>query len=92
VDYEWDEEKLAANRSKHGIDFGAVENMNWSKAIIVDRSRHADGETRFAGIGLLKDRLHTVVFTWREGRMRIISLRRSNKGEEKIYAKETRNN
>jgi len=91
VEYEWDDEKNVVNRLKHKIDFTDVEDVNWSRAVVVDRSRHGDAESRFAGIGLLNGKLHTVIFTWREGRMRIISLRRANKGEEKIYAKNPQN-
>lgn len=85
MEYEWDDLKNILNYRKHHIDFEALVRFNWSNAVSVDRSRHTDGEQRFAGIGLLDGKLYTVIFTWRGETMRIISLRRSNKGEERIY-------
>jgi len=87
MEYEWDESKQIKNRSKHKIGFESIEEFNWSEAVIVDRSRHLDGEKRFAGIGPLEGKLYTIIFTRREGRLRIISLRRSNNAEEKAYEK-----
>jgi len=89
MEYEWGEEKYARNVAKHGLEFDVLEDFKWGDAVTIDRSRHADGEKRFAAIGLLYGKIHTVIFTWRGGRMRIISLRRANKGEEKIYEKST---
>ncbi len=81
----WDEAKNAANKSKHGLSFEVVEDFPWEASVIVDRSRHADGEERHAAIGMLYGKLHTVIFTWREDDIRIISLRRANAKEEKAY-------
>ncbi len=84
--FEWDESKNSANRSKHGLSFDSVFDFDWDDPVIVDRSRHEDGERRFAAIGELCGKLHTVVFTRRGDNIRIISLRRSNAKEENIYA------
>jgi uncharacterized DUF497 family protein len=84
-----DENKNARNKSKHGMTFDAVHVFDWETAVIVDRSRHADEEQRFAAIGMLDGKLHTVIFTHRADDIRIISLRRSNKGEERTYAQKT---
>lgn len=83
----WDENKSDANRAKHGLSFEAVSDFDWDDPVIVDRSRHEDGEARYAAIGMLNDKLHTVVFTQRNSDIRIISLRRSNRKEENTYAK-----
>ena len=85
MDYEWDEDKRLRNLSKHKVAFDRISDFNWSKAIIINRSRHRDGEPRFAGIGPIDGKLYTVIFTWRSDRIRITSLRRVNKKEEKIY-------
>jgi uncharacterized protein len=84
--YEWDDVKNARNLARHGIGFEAMGDFDWDRSIIVDRSRHADGERRFAGIGPLHGKIYTVIYTWRGGTMRIISLRRANRKEEKTYA------
>lgn len=81
----WDKSKNDANRTKHGLAFEAVHDFDWDDPVIVDRSRHEDGEKRYAAIGLLSGKLHTVIFTHRGDDIRIISLRRSNTKEEKTY-------
>lgn len=82
---EWDERKNAKNREKHGLAFEEADDFDFDSAIIVDRSRHADGEPRFAAIGFLHGKIHTMIYTRRHGRIRIISLRRANEMEERAY-------
>jgi hypothetical protein len=85
MEYEWDTAKNTINRAKHGIGFEALSSFEWDTAGVTGRSRHTDGEARFAAVGKLDGKLFTVIHTWREDRMRIISLRRANKAEEKAY-------
>jgi uncharacterized DUF497 family protein len=85
VIFEWDEAKNRINREKHGPDFDAVFAFDWEGALITDRTRHGDGEQRFAALGLYAGKIHTVVFTRRGPNIRIISLRRSNRTEQKAY-------
>lgn len=82
----WDETKNAANKAKHGVSFDAAHDFDWETDIIIDRSRHEDGEKRYAAVGNLYGKLHTVIYTWRDDDIRIISLRRSNAKEERTYA------
>jgi uncharacterized DUF497 family protein len=86
VIFEWDETKNRINREKHALDFDAVFAFDWENAFITDRTRHGDGEQRFAAVGLYAGKMHTVVFTKRGRRIRIISVRRSNRTEERGYA------
>jgi len=67
----------------------AVKEFAWHEAVLFDRSRSDDGEHRYAAIGLFDGKLHTVIFTRRGRRTRIISFRRANKPEEKIYEENT---
>jgi len=62
MEYEWDEAKQIINRSKHTIGFEVIAHFNWSEAVIIDRSRHQDGEPRFAAIGVLNSKLYAVIF------------------------------
>lgn len=84
--FEWDETKNARNLAKHGKGFEAVHDFDWATAHVTDRSRHEDGEARYAAVNLFEGKIWTVIFTWRDGRVRIISFRRANKPEEKAYA------
>jgi len=82
----WNENKNIRNQSKHGLNFDAVYVFDWEASVIVDRSRHTDAERRFAAIGLLHGKVHTIIFTHRDDDIRIISLRRANKEEGRTYA------
>ena len=47
----------------------------------------ADADPRFEATGYIGNRLHVMVFCLRTDAVRVISLRKANKREEKIYAK-----
>ena len=61
-----------------------MEIFEWETAVIASSSRH--GETRYVAVGYIGDRLHYVVYTMREGKYRIISLRKANPREIRQYA------
>ena len=79
--------KAELNAAKHGISFEEAWDFDWAGAVVVDRSRPADGEQRQAAIGILRGRVCTLVFTNRPDGVRLISFRRANRSEEKIYEK-----
>ncbi len=53
--------------------------------LIIPSIRPQDGEERFKVIGRVDGKSYTAVFVWRAGVPRFISVRRSNKGEERAY-------
>jgi uncharacterized DUF497 family protein len=81
----WDSAKAARNLAKHGVAFDSAWDFNWETSVVVDRSRRSDGERRQAAIGWLEDRLHTVIFTDRPEGVRLISFRRANRAEMRVY-------
>ena len=83
----WDPAKAARNFAKHGISFEDAWEFDWAGAVVVDRSRRVDGERRQAAIGLLHRRVCTLIFTDRPDGVRLISFRRANRSEEKVYEK-----
>jgi hypothetical protein len=83
--YEWDEDKRAANRSRHGIDFTTAEDFVWDTALETIDDRFDYGEERWLAIGLIQERLHVLVYTRRKTAIRIISLRKANLRERKYY-------
>ncbi|MGE0108735.1 MAG: BrnT family toxin [Bdellovibrionales bacterium] len=83
--YEWDEAKNARNRDVHGVDFDLVESFEWSRALIAKDERWDYGEIRLIGYGFIGKRLYICVYTQRPHARRIISLRKANKREEKLY-------
>jgi uncharacterized DUF497 family protein len=85
--FTWDKNKSESNRAKHGLAFEAVHDFDWDDPVIIDCCHHENEEKRYAAIGMLKNKLHTVIFTYRGDDIRIISMRRSNMKEERTYAK-----
>ena len=88
--FTWDPVKSDANYQERGFDFEFASLIFDGPVLMVEDTRRDYGEPRFAAIGLA-DKLHlTVVFTDRPGQegetdRRIISARRSNRKERKLY-------
>lgn len=85
--FEWDDAKAAANLHKHRVSFDeAAEVFHDPNAFGDYDPGHSDEEARFYIIGLSSRRLLYVVYAERKGDMlRIISARRADKLEGKIY-------
>ena len=66
------------NRRKHGISLAEARRFDWDCADFWFDTRHNYGEQRECGVGPIGPRLYMVVFVWRDGRRRIISLRKAN--------------
>ena len=83
IEYEWDEVKRLSNMEKHGIDFTTAHELDLNTATITFNSRQ--GEVRFSATDFIGDRLYTLIFTVRDNKIRVISLRRASKSEERRY-------
>jgi uncharacterized DUF497 family protein len=84
--FEWDENKGASNRRVHRISFEeAIAVWLDPGCVTVPSIRSEDGEDRFKTIGLIEGRLFVVVWTPRDGSIRVISARRCNDPEEDAY-------
>jgi uncharacterized protein len=81
--FEWDSDKGEANKEKHGISFeDAVELFDAPYLrSLSDRS----GEIRWVAFGKAQERVIAVIYTEREGRIRIISARMARTKEREIY-------
>ena len=86
MEFEWDIDKNEANQKKHQISFEeAAEIFRYPTYEIVD-TRVGYGETRYIAIGSnSRMTILTVVYTQREGRIRLISARQANKQEHRLY-------
>jgi uncharacterized DUF497 family protein len=86
VDIAFDSAKDAINLAKHGVSlaFGARV-FDDRDHIVVGASRPIDGEDRYKAIGLIDGRLWSTVHVWRGTTVRLISVRRSNAGEQRAY-------
>ncbi|MFN8953938.1 MAG: BrnT family toxin [Burkholderiales bacterium] len=83
----FDPAKNASNIASRGLSFELVELMEWVTALMEEDTRKAYGERRFLVLGYIGERLHAMVFTPREGKVHVISLRKANSREVKKYAK-----
>ncbi|MEQ8906649.1 BrnT family toxin [Ekhidna sp.] len=85
--FEFDAEKSALNKEKHGIDFEEAQELWMDEKAIRFPSDRSD-EERFLVIGKIKNKYWTAVMTWREGIIRIISVRKSRRKEILVYESE----
>ena len=84
VIYEWDERTNEANIAAGRPGFEAIEDFEWDAAVVERSDRY--GETRWTALGLIGNHLHHIVYTRRNDKRRIISLRRASPKERKTYA------
>ena len=84
MEFEFDPAKSASNLEKHGIDFERVQAL-WQDVIRAEIPARTMGEARWLLIGQIDGKHWSVVVTYREQRVRIISARRSRKEEVALY-------
>ena len=84
IKFEYDPNKSLSNKQKHGIDFEEIQEL-FLGIVAVANAKNVDGEVRFSAIGKVAQKFYTVIYTYRETNVRIISARRSRKREESIY-------
>ncbi|HEV3383076.1 MAG TPA: BrnT family toxin [Trebonia sp.] len=84
MEFEFDSVKSASNLEKHGIDFTQVQVL-WDDTMRVEVPARTADEPRWLVIGKVAERHWSVVVTYREQRIRIISARRARKEERALY-------
>jgi len=83
--FEFDPAKSAANLAKHGIDFVQAQEI-WSNDDHFEfNSSVSKGEPRFQVLGRIEETIWAAAITYREGRIRIISVRRARRDERATY-------
>jgi uncharacterized protein len=90
MEFEWDDNKRRTNLIKHGIDFDDVREVFFDPAAYTSLSPRAVSEPRFLTVGMLKGVLVAVIFTRRNGAIRIISARVARRNERQTYGAETK--
>ena len=85
MNFEWDDVKRKINIKKHGIDFIDAQVIFDNYTLTVEDDRFDYGEERFISFGVLKGRVVVIVHTEKDNSIRIISIRRATKYEEKAY-------
>jgi hypothetical protein len=82
--FEFDEQKSKRNKEKHGIDFVEAQRI-WEDPEVVMIPAKTISESRYLLIGKSDNRIWSAIFTLRNQKIRIISVRRLRKNEEEIY-------
>lgn len=86
--FEWDSDKAAINAKKHRVSFEEAKTVFDDPMFItfIDEE-HSIDEERYITIGLSsRGRLLMVAHTDRQDQIRIISVRKATKKEERFYA------
>ena len=83
----FDPAKNARNIAERGLSFERVAELDWETAVVVEDTRGDYGEPRLRVMGRLDGRLHAVVVTPRGEDLRVISFRRANRREVRLYGK-----
>jgi len=84
MEFEFDPSKSEGNKRKHGIDFVEAQAL-WLDLDRIEIPARTVDEPRTVVIGRIEDQHWSAVVTYREDRIRIISVRRSRTEEVEIY-------
>ena len=82
--FEFDEEKSKSNKQKHDIDFYEAQAL-WEDPDRIEVPARTQSERRFVLTGKIINRYWSAVFTNRNDKIRIISVRRARKQEVTEY-------
>ncbi len=85
--FEWDEDKERSNFRKHKVSFAEGESVFYDPfSITIHDPDHSIEEKRFIDIGISNNnRILVVVYTERDDRIRIISVRKAMQAECEMY-------
>ncbi len=84
VAFEFDANKSAANKAKHGIDFTEAQAL-WLDEMRIEIPARTEDEQRYLVVGVIAGGHWSAVVTYRDERIRLISVRRSRPEEIAIY-------
>ncbi len=85
--FEWDKGNLDKSYKKHGITPNEAEEVFLDEEILLlEDDRHSQVEERFKAIGkVIKGEILLIVFTVRKTNIRIVSARKANQKERRLY-------
>ena len=86
MEFEFDPKKSASNKDKHGLDFAEAQAL-WKDGRAVEAAAREKNEPRRLAVGQIDGVMWTAIFTIRNGKVRLISVRRS-RGREIGYYQE----
>ncbi|MEK7656552.1 MAG: BrnT family toxin [Elusimicrobiota bacterium] len=84
MEFEFDLGKSRTNKGKHGIDFIEAQAL-WNDPELLEIPLKSKDEFRFLVVGLIDEKHWSAIITYRQARVRIISIRRSRGDERELY-------
>ena len=88
MNFDWDEAKNCSNLAKHGPSFADAEQVLTGPCVTFVDDRFDYGMERLITLGLLVGRVVVIAHVLRgDDTTRIISMRKANRREQKIYQK-----
>lgn len=84
MNFEFDAAKSESNKQKHGIDFIEGQEL-WHDPLLLMIKVKTTDEPRYLAIGKISDKHWSAIITYREFKIRIISMRRSRQEEVELY-------
>lgn len=84
MEFEFDQQKSESNKRKHGIDFIQAQSLWFDSNRVFIKAKTSD-EKRFILIAKRKIKFWSAIYTIRNNKIRIISVRRSRKDEVTVY-------
>jgi uncharacterized DUF497 family protein len=85
VRFEWDDEKCDSNLNKHGFDFEDARVVFSGLTLTLEDDRFEYRERRFITMGMLKEIAVVIAHTETDEEIRVISMRKATRDEEKRY-------
>jgi uncharacterized DUF497 family protein len=82
--FEFDPDKSRANKRKHGLNFVEAQRL-WDDPDLLEVPARSSDEARFLVIGQINAKHWSAIVTYRDGHIRIISVRRVRKEEVEHY-------
>jgi uncharacterized DUF497 family protein len=87
MDIEFDLDKDAINRKKHGISLALAADLDWDDAVAWRDERYPYDELRMQALVPLGDVLYHIAYVFRGEVLRPFSLRRSENSEKRYYVR-----
>ena len=89
--FQWDPDKGEANEAKHGISFQQAAQIFRGTILKAPDNRRDYGERRFIALGAYDGEVLRVVFTERDGEIRLISAWKASRHDREKYQTLQRN-
>ena len=93
IRFDWNQGNIDKSYKKHGITPNEAEDVFLDINIAIEKDiKHNEVESRYIAIGkTMQEKLLFVVFTFRNNMIRVISARKVNKKERRLYEKAKKN-